>query len=111
MGSNPIRHPMPYKDVRRQQVCTYQSAKRRRDEARIKCIELLGGRCVNCGFSDVRALCIDHVNGGGNQEQLQFGGATIAYYRHVLSKISGGSADYQVLCCNHNTIKRCERNE
>jgi hypothetical protein len=65
-----------------------------------------------CGFDDVRALCIDHVNGGGTQEQLRFGGkASITYYRYVRDKISAGSDAYQVLCSNHNAIKRYERNE
>src|SRR5690606_22318669 len=35
-------------------------------------IELLGGKCVKCGFSDIRALQIDHVNGGGTIERRKF---------------------------------------
>src|SRR3990172_4802494 len=31
-------------------------------------LELLGSRCVRCGFTDARALQIDHINGGGSKE-------------------------------------------
>ena len=35
---------------------------------RLKVIDSLGGRCSRCGFNDVRALQIDHVNNDGNIE-------------------------------------------
>lgn len=66
---------------------------------------VLGERCVRCGFSDKRALQIDHINGGGvrdlknkNQEQ---------HYRHVIKDPD----KYQILCANCNWIKRSENNE
>ena len=30
---------------------------------RLQAFQALGGRCARCGFDDVRALQIDHVNG------------------------------------------------
>jgi len=72
-------------------------------------IALLGGKC-KCGFSDPRALQIDHVNGHGNKEKRE-AGSTITYYNRILKRIKEGSKDYQVLCANCNWIKRHEMRE
>jgi hypothetical protein len=32
-------------------------------------IMVLGGHCIKCGFSDWRALQVDHTNGGGAKER------------------------------------------
>ena len=74
--------------------------------------EKLGGaRCVRCGFANVRALQLDHVDGGGNQHRKALASGT-AYYR-ALSKMSATElvATFQVLCANCNVIKREEREE
>jgi hypothetical protein len=71
---------------------------------------LLGGKCAHCGFSDIRVLQIDHVNGGGQKERKSFS----CYYLflcHVLEKVKNGSKDYQLLCANCNWIKRWEKKE
>ncbi|SRR6266498_738708 len=69
-------------------------------------LEKLGGVCVRCGFSDPRALQIDHVNGGGIREREAIGHAAI--YR----KVARGDTDgYQLLCANCNWIKRAENKE
>lgn len=72
----------------------------------------LGGAiCVQCGFSDVRALQFDHIDGGGRQHRLSLPSGT-AYYRALK-----GMSDvdlrrmFQVLCANCNAIKREEREE
>ncbi len=31
-------------------------------------ITFLGGKCIRCGFTDERALQLDHVDGGGVKE-------------------------------------------
>lgn len=62
---------------------------------------LLGGICRLCGFSDWRALQLDHVDGGGLKE-LKALGHTRAVYRKVLVE---GPAGYQLLCANCNVIK------
>lgn len=83
--------------------------RRKREANRNAILNLLGGRCVRCAFDDRRALQIDHVSGGGRREQLIFGGG--GYYARILEKVRAGSQDYQVLCANCNTIKKCERGE
>ena len=32
-------------------------------------LELLGGKCVQCAFSDYRALQVDHIDGGGYKDK------------------------------------------
>jgi len=66
-------------------------------------IEKLGGKCIRCGFSDKRALQIDHINGGGLREQKLI--QTSGIHRKILH----GSDGYQLLCANCNSIKRWER--
>jgi hypothetical protein len=90
----------------------YQKGKKHAQEAlkakRAEILALLGNRCVRCGFSDPRALQIDHIHGKGREERYN-GGWT--YYTNLLAKIKAGSKDYQILCSNCNWIKRSELKE
>ena len=67
--------------------------------------EKLGGKkCVHCGFSDERALAIDHVFDDGFKERKKL--KSISQMRRaVLLK----PERYQVLCYNCNQIKRYEK--
>lgn len=61
--------------------------------------------CKVCGFSDIRALHIDHINGGGKCRGNKL-------YRLILkTPIDEIGRNYQILCANHNWIKRYENNE
>lgn len=73
---------------------------------RLKVLALLGDKCIICGFSDERALQIDHVNSDGFKER-KISGTTFFY--HVLNNLE--SERYQILCANCNWIKRREKNE
>jgi hypothetical protein len=66
---------------------------------------ILGETCAVCGFSDRRALQIDHKKGGGSKDRKEMG------YRALLEKVLKNPEDYQILCANHNWIKRCENGE
>lgn len=69
--------------------------------------DLLGWKCTQCGFADMRALQIDHIDGGGNQERKTRGGS-----EEILKKIlRTNGVGYQLLCANCNWIKRFEKNE
>lgn len=65
-----------------------------------------GIRCKVCCFDDVRALQIDHVNGGGRKEIVSFKDNK-KYLEHIKKK----PENYQILCANCNWIKKCEKNE
>lgn len=92
--------------LRRQQA---RCNKRKRMNDRKSLIAKLGGVCVRCGFSDPRALCIDHVNGGGGKERKLFGGNRHRYYKMISDTADSGA--YQILCANCNSIKRIEDSE
>ena len=66
----------------------------------------LGRKCVRCGITDERVLCIDHVNGGGKQERT-----TLSPYTLLKKMIADTTGAYQVLCQNCNWIKRHENRE
>ena len=73
-------------------------------------IEFLGGKCIQCGFSDKRALQIDHINGGGSKERKEKG-FNAEFHKHVLKSLMNGENKYQLLCANCNWIKRFENKE
>jgi hypothetical protein len=72
-----------------------------------KAFELYGSKCSRCGFSDWRALQLDHTNGNGRKLKEQRGAklcAEILAGKHDKGKI-------QLLCANCNWIKRSELGE
>lgn len=81
-------------------------AAKRRAKQRQAIFEVLGDKCVRCGFNDWRALQVDHINGGGNQERKQAISMS-RYYKDILLS----PEKYQILCANCNQIKRYEDGE
>ena len=81
-------------------------SKKKLNDLKEKIFNKLGHSCVKCGFSDKRALCIDHINGGGYNELKS--GSVYKYYKKV---IEDKNNTYQILCHNCNWIKRSENNE
>ena len=64
--------------------------------------------CVRCGFDDVRALSIDHIDGGGNRDRAsRFKGRM--FYRWLQQE--NYPEGYQSLCMNCQFIKSCENGE
>ncbi len=60
-----------------------------------------GGKCacVKCSFSDIRALSIDHLGGGGNKHRVRINN----FYRWL--KRGEYPKGYQTLCMNCQFIK------
>lgn len=73
----------------------------RRQEA----FRILGDVCSRCGFTDVRALQIDHKDGGGTSDRKIHGTVWVAY------DVPKHPELYQLLCANCNWIKRVENGE
>lgn len=81
----------------------------KRRHIRFQVLEALGGRCVRCGFSDARALQVDHVHDDGYVDRKERG---VSFQRLMYNAILAGEQDqYQLLCANCNWIKRWEATE
>lgn len=78
---------------------------------RFKIIDLLGGKCILCGFNDWRALQVDHKNGGGCKDRKNIAHSPSALQKKILESIERGEDKYQLLCANCNWIKRYENYE
>ena len=68
-------------------------------------------RCVKCGFSDIRALQIDHINGWGTQEYKGNKKNAMKMYRIYLKNPELAKKKVQILCANCNWIKKHENKE
>jgi hypothetical protein len=58
-----------------------------------------GGKCKCCGESEVKFLCIDHIDGGGNKHRAEVGGGSTFYGWVIKHNFPSG---FQVLCHNCN---------
>ena len=70
-------------------------------------ITVYGGMCINCGASDYRILCFDHVYDDGNlrRKKCSYERAGGAKFAAKLKR--EGWPDYiQLLCFNCNHLKR-----
>jgi len=64
--------------------------------------------CVRCGFTDIHALSIDHINGDGAQHRKSLGmGSGSGFYQWL--KNQGYPEGYQTLCMNCQFIKKGEQ--
>ena len=69
--------------------------------------------CVGCGFSDTRALTLDHINNNGAEERKgkwgRFINGGVGLYRRLRKE--GYPLGYQTMCYNCNLIKYREYRE
>lgn len=68
--------------------------------------EILGDKCVKCGFDDKRALQMDHINNDGYKERWA---GTNDANRYL--KVLKDPSRFQILCANCNWIKRYEKED
>lgn len=76
-----------------------------------KVLDLLGHACVACGYDDIRALQIDHINGDGWVERRKRNGNKMnrGYGYPFLKQVLEDplvKQKFQILCANCNWIKR-----
>ena len=70
-------------------------------------------KCAHCGETDIKVLCIDHINNDGAKHRINnknYGGGR---HIHGWLKANGFPEGYQVLCANCNLRKsyRKEKHE
>ena len=93
-----------------------EAARQGYDKKRLRLLDMLGRRCSNpdClvpgGCTEIRALQLDHINGGGTQELKVFRGATTLYTYYILHP-DVAKQRLQILCANCNWIKRYKMKE
>src|SRR3990167_843169 len=93
-----VRYVSKHPDRARNACNTY------RRKQRSAVIAILGGQCIKCGFTDSRALQIDHINGGGTKELKKLNG--VQHTTQVIRSVLNKENKYQLLCANCNWIKR-----
>ncbi len=89
----------------------YKISKRHSDQRKIYAkfiVAFFGGKCVRCGFDDIRALQMDHTYGRNGEKRI---GNIDARYKFVRDFPEEARAKYQLLCANCNWIKRDEMGE
>ena len=84
------------------------SVSKSQNKIRLSLIEILGKKCVSCGFSDIRALQIDHINGNGLTD---FKNGNYVRYRYYVKNPEIAKHNLQILCANCNWIKKYEKSE
>jgi ribosomal protein L44E len=65
-------------------------------------------KCQKCGFDNLDALTIDHINGGGREHRKKIGFGGSFYYWLRRNNYPEG---FQVLCMNCQFIKRKKNKE
>lgn len=64
--------------------------------------------CVKCGFSDIGALVLDHINGGGTEHRRTMKAGSNVWLWLARHDFPSG---YQILCANCNAIKARDQME
>lgn len=87
--------------------------KKRREQRKERVLIYYGNgklACVRCGFTDIRALSIDHIKGWGTEHRrlLKTKNGQM-FYRWLID--NSYPEGYQTLCMNCQWIKRRENNE
>ncbi len=89
----------------------YMDRKRDADAKKIIYDVLGGAKCVHCGYDkDIRALQLDHINGGGSKDRKS-NRSTSKILRIHRDNLDSLKDKYQVLCANCNFIKKYENKE
>jgi len=97
--------------------CTKLYGIKKREERRLKVLHHYSNgeiKCKLCGYSNVRALVIDHINNDGAihkralKKKLRYEAGSSDIYKDLIDR--NMPIGFQVLCCNCNTIKQFGRN-
>lgn len=91
--------------------CVRTSSVKRNSEVRLECKTLVYNHYTNgkfdcniCGFDNIYALTVDHINGGGNQHKKEVGGHL---YKWLID--NDYPPNFQILCANCQFIKEFSR--
>ena len=74
-----------------------------------KVFDILGRKCVECGFDKIDAITIDHVFNDGAAHRRIHKAGTSQYINDILRSVKANEGRYQTLCMNCNSIKEARR--
>lgn len=97
-----VKNTIEYKEQKNNQRQRYM------DKWKSRAFHLLGDKCSRCGFTDKRALQIDHINSDGYLDRVK---RNATHYKKVVNSVLSKERRFQILCCNCNWIKRFEEQE
>ncbi len=95
LGINQVEYNYHYRKNRKTKVLTHYGNG--------KCV------CVRCGFTDIRALSIDHMNGNGAAHRREIGYHSGDFYAWLIR--NNYPKGFQTLCMNCQWVKRYESKE
>ena len=108
------RQSQRWKEINRMAVKKYAKTdkgkldrKRYRERVKLKVVDILGNKCNHCGYTDIRALEIDHINGGGKLARRLFGGE-LKEWLYFLKVPDELIQRFQILCRNCHKLKTIE---
>ncbi len=96
-------------DAKKQKIYYREKVKEKRKQLKLEVLRHYSSdlKCRDCGFSDIRALSIDHVKGNGTRHRKEIG--AVDFYQWI--KKNNFPKGFQVLCFNCQWIKKVENNE
>ena len=108
-------NPEKYREISRRNYYRHQEAyckanTERKNKARFEALTHYGGgklACIKCGFLDIRALSLDHIEGGGKRHERERRATQLAQWLRKREYPKG----YQTLCMNCQFIKKLENKE
>ena len=71
-----------------------------------KVFDMYGKECQSCGFDNILALTLDHINNNGAEERKELGERGV--YNRSIGKYR--PEEYRILCMNCQFIKRVKHN-
>lgn len=99
-----------WRDKNRDRLREY--ARNRKLNAKLVILDRYGKSCALCGFDDMRALHLDHINNNGAEERKSLGSQKFSGANFYMYLIKQGLPDgYQTLCANCNFIKQWDLNK
>ena len=79
--------------------------KKRRLQKKLQAIEYLGGKCMDCGYTDTRALEFDHVKVPRNGAKT-----TAGYFSGSWERLKKHLEPCELVCANCHSIRTWNRN-
>jgi hypothetical protein len=99
---------MPYRWKDDKRAYMQEWCQKSNSESKEAILNFYGRKCnwPGCTWTDPRALQLDHINGNGHLERKHFND-----YRTKWKRVQEAPDEYQLLCANHNWVKRSEKKE